>query len=267
MIGDGYAVPLAVHFIISKKKQKGEIMSTKTIFITGGSRGIGRAVVEASAGKYNVAFTYNNSENEARALEKELNEKYDGVLAIKCDVADEKSVNDAVEIAKKRFGKIDILINNAGIAKSGLLIDTSLEEFRHIFDVNVMGTFLVTKAVLVDMLSREQGSIVNLSSVWGINGASMEVAYSASKSAVIGFTKALAKEVAPSGVRVNAVAPGAIDTDMMSVYSDEEKQELCQNSIPLGRLGTPKEVADAILFVANNEYMTGSVLDISALLG
>lgn len=242
-------------------------MSTKTIFITGGSRGIGRAVVCECAGKYNVAFTYNNSENEARAFEKELNEKYGGVLAIKCNVADEKSVNDAVEIAKKRFGKIDVLINNAGIAKSGLIIDTSLEEFKHIFDVNVTGTFLVTKAVLVDMLSREQGSIVNLSSVWGIKGASMEVAYSASKSAVIGFTKALAKEVAPSGVRVNAVAPGAIDTDMMSVYSDEEKQELCQNSIPLGRLGTPKEVADAILFVANNEYMTGSVLDISALLG
>lgn len=241
-------------------------MSTKTIFITGGSRGIGKAVVCASAGKYNIAFTFNHSKGEADALEKELNEKYGGVLAIWCDVTDEQSVTDAVQTAKKRFGKIDILVNNAGIAKSALLIDTSLDEFKRMFDVNVNGAFLVTKAILPDMLSRGDGSIVNLSSVWGIKGASMEVAYSATKSAIIGFTKALAKEVAPSGVRVNAVAPGAIDTDMMSVYTDEEKQELCSTSIPLGRLGTPKEVADAILFVANNEYMTGSVLDISALL-
>lgn len=241
-------------------------MSTKTIFITGGSRGIGKAAVCASAGKYNVAFTFNHSKDEAYALEKELNEKYGGVLAIWCDVTDEQSVTDAVQTAKKRFGKIDILVNNAGIAKSALLIDTSLDEFKRMFDVNVNGTFLVTKAILPDMLSRGDGSIVNLSSVWGIKGASMEVAYSATKSAIIGFTKALAKEVAPSGVRVNAVAPGAIDTDMMSVYTDEEKRELCSTSIPLGRLGTPKEVADAILFVANNEYMTGSVLDISALL-
>lgn len=242
-------------------------MSTKTIFITGGSRGIGRAVVEASAGKYNVAFTYNHSKDKACDLEKELNEKYGGVLAIECDVTDEKSVYNAVEKATKRFGKIDILINNAGIAKSALLIDTSLDDFKHMFDVNVNGMFLATKAVLSGMLSRGEGCIVNISSVWGVKGASMEVAYSSSKAAVIGFTKALAKEVAPSGIRVNAVAPGAIDTDMMSVYSDEEKQELCRDCIPLGRLGTPKEVADAILFVANSEYMTGSVLDISALLG
>lgn len=239
-------------------------MSTKTIFITGGSRGIGRAVVMAAAGNYNVAFTYNASKDAACALEEELNTKYGGVLAIECDVSDEQSVKNAVETAKKRFGKIDILVNNAGIAKSALLIDTSLDEFKHMFDVNVNGVFLVTKAVLSDMLSRGEGTIVNVSSIWGVKGASMEVAYSASKAAVIGFTRALAKEVAPSGVRVNAVAPGAIDTDMMKTYTREEINALCEDNIPLGRLGDPQEVADAILFLAQNEYVTGSVFDISA---
>lgn len=136
-----------------------------------------------------------------------------------------------------------------------------------LFDVNINGTFNVTKAVIADMMSRGDGAVVNVSSVWGVKGASMEVAYSSTKSAIIGFTKALAKEVAPSGVRVNAVAPGAIDTDMMKVYSDAEIEDLCQNSIPLGRLGKPEEVASAILFLAENGYITGQVLGVDGLLG
>lgn len=239
---------------------------TKTIFITGGSRGIGEAVVRMSAGKYNVAFTYNRSQDKALNLEKELNDKFGGVFAVKCDVSNPKDVDNAVQIAKKRFGKIDILVNNAGVAKSGLLIDFSLEEWKKLFDVNVNGTFNVTKAVLPDMMSRGCGAIVNVSSVWGVKGASMEVAYSSSKAAIIGFTKALAKEVAPSGVRVNAVAPGAIDTDMMKVYTDDEIAELCSESIPLGRLGKPEEVASAVLFLAENEYVSGEVLAVDGLL-
>lgn len=237
---------------------------TKTIFITGGSRGIGEAVVRLVAGNYNVAFTYNSSKEKALSLQNALNSRFGGVLAIECDVTNPDSVATAVETAKKRFGKIDILVNNAGIAKSGLLIDTSLDDFKRIFDVNVNGTFNVTKAVLPDMLSRGQGSIVNLSSVWGEKGASMEVAYSASKAAVIGFTKALAKEVAPMGVLVNAVAPGAVDTDMMSVYTSLEKEELCRDSIPLARLATPSEIAKAILYLAESGYCVGAVLSITA---
>ncbi len=240
---------------------------TKTIFITGGSRGIGEAVVRMSAGKYNVAFTYNHSKDKALALEKSLNDEFGGVFAVWCDVFDEQSVQNAVNSVKKRFGKIDILVNNAGIAKSGLLIDFSLDEWKKLFDVNVNGTFNVTKAVVADMMSRGDGAIVNVSSVWGVKGASMEVAYSSTKSAIVGFTKALAKEVAPSGVRVNAVAPGAIDTDMMKVYSEAEIDDLCQNSIPLGRLGKPEEVASTILFLAENTYITGQVLGIDGLLG
>lgn len=237
---------------------------TKTIFITGGSRGIGEAVVRMAAGKYNVAFTYNTSKEKARCLQQELDSRFGGVLALECDVTNPKSVSAAIDAAKKRFGKIDILVNNAGVAKSGLLIDMPLDDFKSVFDVNVNGTFIVTKAVLPDMLSRGQGSIVNVSSVWGEKGASMEVAYSSSKAAIIGFTKALAKEVAPMGVLVNAVAPGAVDTDMMSVYSQQEKDELCRDSIVLGRLASPDEIAKGILYLAESGYCVGSVLTISA---
>lgn len=239
---------------------------TKTIFITGGSRGIGEAVVRLCAGKYNVAFTYNQSKDKALALEKALCDKYGGVLAVHCDVANESDVLRAVESVKKRFGKINILVNNAGISKSGLLIDCALDDWKMLFDVNVNGVFNVTKAVVKDMMSRGCGSIVNVSSIWGVEGASMEVAYSATKSAVIGFTKALAKEVAPMGVRVNAVAPGAIDTDMMKTYTSEEIETLCSESIPLGRLGTHEEVADAIVFLAENEYISGEVLKVDGLM-
>lgn len=237
---------------------------TKTIFITGGSRGIGEAVVRMAAGKYNVAFTYNTSKEKARCLQQELDSRYGGVLALECDVTNPKSVSVAIDAAKKRFGKIDILVNNAGVAMSGLLIDTSLDEFKRIFDVNVNGTFNVTKAVLPDMLSSGKGSIVNVSSVWGIKGASMEVAYSSSKAAIIGFTKALAKEVAPMGVLVNAVAPGAVDTDMMSVYTQSEIDELCENSIPLGRLASPAEIAKGIMYLAESGYCVGEVLSLTA---
>ena len=239
---------------------------TKTIFITGGSRGIGEAIVRMSAGKYNVAFTYNRSKERALDIEKSLNDKFGGVFAVYCDVSDEQSVQDAVTAVKKRFGKIDVLVNNAGIAKSGLLIDFSIDDWKNLFDVNVNGTFNVTKAVLADMMSRGDGAIVNVSSVWGVKGASMEVAYSSTKAAIVGFTKALAKEVAPSNVRVNAVAPGAIDTDMMSVYSSEEIDELCRESIPLARLGKTEEVASAVLFLAENEYISGQILGVDGLL-
>lgn len=239
---------------------------TKTIFITGGSRGIGEAIVRMSAGKYNVAFTYNRSKERALDIEKSLNDKFGGVFAVYCDVSNEQSVQDAVTAVKKRFGKIDVLVNNAGIAKSGLLIDFSIDDWKNLFDVNVNGTFNVTKAVLADMMSRGDGAIVNVSSVWGVKGASMEVAYSSTKAAIVGFTKALAKEVAPSNVRVNAVAPGAIDTDMMSVYSSEEIDELCRESIPLARLGKPEEVASAVLFLAENEYISGQILGVDGLL-
>ena len=253
---------------------------SKTILITGGSRGIGEAIVREAAGKMNVAFTYMNSEKRALNLERELSDNYGvpanvpvcgekncgDIFAVKCDVRDKNSVKEAAEAVKKRFGKIDILVNNAGISCDGLLIDLSDDEWKNCFSVNVDGVFNATRAVLPDMLSDMSGSIVNISSVWGIVGASCEVAYSSAKAAVIGFTKALAKEVAPMGVRVNAVAPGAIDTDMMTAYGEDTIDALCRDSIPLGRLGKAEEVAKTILFVAENEYMSGAVVSVDGLL-
>ncbi len=237
---------------------------TKTIFITGGSRGIGEAIVREAAGKMNVAFTYFNSEERALLLQYELRDM--DVIAVKCDVRDKLSVAQAVNAVKERFGRIDILVNNAGVACDGLLIDLSDEQWKDCFDVNVNGTYNVTKAVLPDMLSDMRGSIVNMSSVWGVVGASNEVAYSAAKAAVIGFTKALAKEVAPMGVRVNAIAPGAIDTDMMRAYNKDEIETLCRENIPLGRLGGADEIAKAVLFAAESSYMSGAVLSVDGLL-
>lgn len=237
---------------------------TKTIFITGGSRGIGEAIVREAAGKMNVAFTYFNSEERALLLQYELRDM--GVIAVKCDVRDKLSVAQAVNAVKERFGRIDILVNNAGVACDGLLIDLSDEQWKDCFDVNVNGTYNVTKAVLPDMLSDMRGSIVNMSSVWGVVGASNEVAYSSAKAAVIGFTKALAKEVAPMGVRVNAIAPGAIDTDMMRAYNKDEIETLCRENIPLGRLGGADEIAKAVLFAAESSYMSGAVLSVDGLL-
>ncbi len=237
---------------------------TKTIFITGGSRGIGEAIVREAAGKMNVAFTYFNSEERALLLQYELRDM--GVIAVKCDVRDKLSVAQAVNAVKERFGRIDILVNNAGVACDGLLIDLSDEQWKDCFDVNVNGTYNVTKGVLPDMLSDMRGSIVNMSSVWGVVGASNEVAYSAAKAAIIGFTKALAKEVAPMGVRVNAIAPGAIDTDMMRAYNKDEIETLCRENIPLGRLGGADEIAKAVLFAAESSYMSGAVLSVDGLL-
>lgn len=234
---------------------------TKTVFVTGGSRGIGEALVRECAGRYNVAFTYSASEERARSIERELSD-VGGVLALHCDVRDKNSVKSALDAAKKRFSKIDVLVNNAGISQSGLFVDLTDAQWQNVFEVNVNGAYNTIKQVLPDMLLRKSGAIVNVASVWGEIGASMETAYSASKAALIGLTRALAKEVAPSGVTVNAVAPGAIDTDMMKCYSEAETAALC-DEIPCGRLGKPEEVARAILSVAENKYVNGAVLDVN----
>lgn len=235
---------------------------TKTIFVLGGSRGIGEAVVRQAAGKYNVVFTYLRSEERAKALERELNERFGSVVAVKCDAASCDSVESAISTAKKLFKRLDALVNNAGVSKSGLLMDMTPAEWRELMAVNLDGAFYACRAALPDMLSQGSGAIINVSSVWGVQGGACEAAYSASKAALIGLTKALAKEVAPMGVTVNAVAPGAIDTDMMKCYSDDEISQLIVDHIPAGRLGTPAEVAAAILFLAEQPYINGQTLGV-----
>ncbi len=237
---------------------------TKTVFITGGSRGIGEAIVRLMAGKYNVAFTYHKSRERAEALEAELNSRFGGVLAIPCDVSDENSVRTAFAAARKRFLDVDVLVNNAGVAYSGLLSDMTADEWRGVMAVNLDGAFFAIKEALPYMLKKGEGCIINVSSIWGVDGASCEAAYSASKAALIGLTKALAKEVGPMGVRVNAVAPGAIDTDMMHCYTPAETSAFLAENVPLGRLGTPAEVAAGVEYLIDaGGFCNGTILTIA----
>ncbi len=231
---------------------------SKTVFITGGAKGIGRALAELFyKSGYNVAVNYNKSGKEAM----ELSDKLPGALFLQGDVSSEESVKEMIGKAVAHFGKIDVLINNAGICSFSLVTDITSEEWDKIFDVNVKGTFLCTKYAAKNMVQNHNGAIINVSSIWGISGASCESCYSASKGAVIAFTKALSKELGPSGIRVNCIAPGYIDTDMNKDISQEDRQVFADET-PLGRIGTPHEVAKAVLFLASDEasFITGQIL-------
>ncbi len=232
----------------------------KTVLITGSSRGIGAAMAKLFCENgYNVAINYNNSEKEA----KELCSLLPGSLLLKGDVSSEEDVKNMIEQTVTHFGKIDVLINNAGISQTGLLQDISLEEWEKHFSINVTGTFLMCKHAAKNMIANHNGKIINISSIWGISGASCESCYSASKGAVIVFTKALAKELGASNITVNCIAPGFIDTDMNKHISKEDTQTFA-NETPLGRIGTPLEVAKAALFLAsgNADFITGQILGV-----
>lgn len=237
----------------------------KTVIVTGGSRGIGKAIVKAFAkAGYNVILNYNLSEQSAKEIVKDLAD-CDGVVEMfKADVTSREEVNQMVEYAVKEFGKIDVVVNNAGISNVGLFQDVSEEDFEKIMNVNLKGAFNVTQEALrANMLNEKNGTIINISSIWGITGGSCEVIYSASKAGLIGMTKALAKELAPSNITVNAVAPGSVATDMIQKqYSKEELEEFVKEEIPMKRLGTPEEIASLVLFLASEEakYITGQII-------
>lgn len=230
---------------------------TKTVLITGGSRGIGKAMVyEFAKAGYNVLLNFNKSEN----LANDIAAEFSNVKVYGADVANQENVFNMINYAKDTFGGIDILINNAGISCTGLFQDLQKDEWEKLISVNLTGVYNCTKAVLPDMISRKQGKIINISSVWGLVGASNEVAYSASKAGVIGLTKALAKEVGPSNIQVNCIAPGIVMTDMISEYSMDELNEIT-NEIPLGRIGSTEDIAGLALFLASDaaNYITGQV--------
>ena len=238
---------------------------SKTVLITGGSRGIGKAMVYAfSKAGYNVLLNFNKSENIANDIANEL----PNVKVYGANVADQQSVINMVEYANNTFGGVDILINNAGISCTGLFQDLSLDEWNNLMAVNLTGNYNLCKAVLPQMISRKSGKIINISSVWGITGASMEVAYSASKAGVIGLTKALAKEVGPSNIQVNCIAPGIVMTDMISEYTIDELNDIT-DEIPLGRLGSTEDIAKTALFLASDDanYITGQVISPNRRLG
>ena len=231
-----------------------------TLLITGGSRGIGRAIVELfSKEGYNVAFTYKSSH--ARAMELA---DATGALAICADSADEQAVRLAVSKTVEKFGSVDCLINNSAVSSFSVFTDISLEQWREMMAVNLDGAFLYCREVIPDMLKRKQGRIINISSMWGIVGSSCEVHYSTSKAALIGMTKALAKELGPSGITVNAIAPGVIDTEMNASLSDVDLATL-KDETPLMRIGSAAEVARVALFLASEgaSFVTGDVLNVS----
>ncbi len=232
----------------------------KTVLITGGSRGIGAACVrEFARAGYTVAFTYRRAVEAAEALAREV-----GALALRADSADPAQVRQAVHTVLEHCGSIDVLINNAALSSFSLFTEITDDAWEEIFRVNVNGTFHYTKAVLPGMIARKSGSVLNISSMWGVTGASCEVHYSATKAAIIGMTKALAKEVGPSGIRVNCIAPGVIETDMNAALNEETRASLCEET-PLCRIGRVEEVAAAALFLAGESasFITGQVLGVN----
>lgn len=237
----------------------------KTVIITGAARGIGRATAELFAAHHcNVLINYHRSVDAAQQLYHSLTEQGLSVELFKADVTRRPEVEAMVAFCQQRFGQIDLLINNAGIAQSRLFIDLTDEDWQTMINTNLTAVFYCTQAVLRRMIPQKKGKIINIASIWGQVGASCEVHYSAAKAGLIGLTKALAKEVGPSNIQVNCIAPGIIETAMLTPYNAEEKAVLKEQT-PLERFGTPEEVAACALFLASDaaDFITGQVIGVN----
>ena len=236
----------------------------KVVLITGGARGIGRKVAEVYAKNgYDVVINYVSDKTDVEGIKKEIEKRGVKCTLVKADVSKAEEVEKMVEQAIQEFGKIDVLVNNAGITRDCLLMRMSEEEFDKVIEINLKGTYLVTKQVIKYMMKKRQGSIINLASVVGVVGNAGQCNYSASKAGIIGFTKSVAKELAARNIRANAVAPGFIETDMTNVLKDEIKENI-NTQIPLKRMGTAKEVAELIYFLGSEKssYITGQVINV-----
>ena len=233
----------------------------KTAFVTGASRGIGRAIaLKLAENGWTVAVNCNKNKEKLESLAREIEEKGAVCLELQGDISDPDFVRDCFDMIKKRFGHLDLLVNNAGISKVGLFTDASDDDWREISGVNLDGAIWCSREASKMMVSAHKGKIVNISSMWGQVGASCEVMYSATKGGLDAFTKALAKELAPSHIQVNAISCGVIDTDMNRCFSEEEREALCEE-IPAGRFGTPEEVAELLIKITDgNDYLTGQII-------
>ena len=236
----------------------------KVALITGATRGIGKQIALKLANQgYNIALNYRKQNEELEALKKEIESQNVKCLTVYGDVSNYEDVEKFIKEIIKEFGKIDVLVNNAGITKDMLLMRMKKEDFESVIDVNLIGTFNVTKNVIPYMMKARNGKIVNISSVVGISGNAGQTNYSASKAGIIGFTKSLAKEVASRNINVNAIAPGFIKTDMTDILKEEVKEEISK-TIPLKRMGEAKDVANLVKFLVSEEsnYITGQVINV-----
>ena len=240
------------------------LLENKGAVVTGGSRGIGRAVAEALAAEgATVAVIYAGNIKAAEDTVRTIEEAGGKAFAVQCDVADEDAVTDMVKMVHEKLGTIDVFVNNAGITRDGLLMRMKREDWDAVLSTKLTGVYNCTKAVTKIMMKQRSGSIINMTSVVGETGNAGQANYAAAKAGVIGFTKSVAKELASRNIRVNAVAPGCIDTDMTAVLSDAVKEEMIK-SIPLGRTAAPEEVAQAVVFLASQKagYITGQTLNV-----
>ena len=232
----------------------------KTAIVTGASRGIGTEIVkELARNKYNVVLNYNKSEIDAKEVQIELQKENVSIEIFKADVSKREEVKELIQFTLNKFGTIDILVNNAGIDQVKPFIDITDEDWNKMLQVNLNSVFYCTQETLPTMIHNKKGCIINISSIWGISGASCEVHYSVSKAAIDGMTKALAKELGPSNIRVNSIAPGAIMTDMNKNLTKEEIKEI-NEQIPLGRFGETKDIAKCVKWLVEENYTTGQVI-------
>ncbi len=236
---------------------------SEVVIITGASRGIGREIAKRLAIKgLTVVANYNKSEKEAKELRKELEEKGFVIDIVKADVSKREEAKELVKFTLDKYGKIDILINNAGISEYKLFTDETDEDWNKIINTNLYSVFAMSQEVIPNMIHNKKGLIINMSSAWGVVGGSLEVIYSVSKAGVDGLTKALAKELGPSNIRVNSIAPGMIYTKMNSKFTKEELEEI-KEEIPLGKIGDTTDVAKCVDWLIEDKYTTGQVISIN----
>lgn len=234
----------------------------KTVLITGAAKGIGAAIAEELANDgYQVIINYKTSKQKAQELKTKLTNNGQGVEIYQADVTKKEEVEKMIEYVVSKYGKIDVLVNNAGISQIKPFADIEEHEWDNMINNNLKSVYLVTKQVIHNMLQNQSGTIINISSIWGITGASCEVHYSAAKAGIIGMTKALAKEMALSNITVNAIAPGMIETDMNNDLTQEEIDEVV-SEIPLKRMGKPKEIANTVKWLIETPYITGQTIRI-----
>lgn len=235
----------------------------KIVIVTGASRGIGREIAKTLAREgYTIIANYNKSEKEAQKLKKELQEENKEIDIYKANIANEEETQEMIKYVIKKYKKIDVLINNAGIDKIQLVTEVTKKDWDEIINTNLYGTFYISQQAAKNMIQNKQGKIINISSIWGQIGASMEVVYSISKAGVDGLTKALAKELGPSGIQVNSIAPGFIKTEMNSNFNEQEINEI-KDEIPLQKLGECTDIAKCVKWLIEDNYVTGQVIAIN----